>query len=318
MKAIVFNKYGSPDVLKLMEVEKPTPKDDEVLIKIYATALNPLDWHVMRGAPFLARMAMGFFKPKFKILGADIAGKVEAVGENVKQFNPGDEVFGDIFSSGLGGLAEYVCTSQNTLVLKPEKITFEEAAAVPVGALTALTALREVGKVERGQKVLINGASGGVGTFTVQIARYFDAEVSGVCSTGNIEMVKLMGAKKVIDYTKDDLVRREVKYDLIVDNVGNLSVKDFNKLLTPGGIAAVVGFTNMTRILDISLRGGKNIRMVNVKVNSEDLNFLKDLLESGKIKSMIDKVYPLEKAAEAMSYLEEGHVRGKLIIKIIS
>src|SRR6266487_2185951 len=207
MRAIVYHTYGSPDVLELEEVEKPAPQDDEVLVKVYAASVNALDWHLLRADPFLARLNMGLLKPKHQILGADVAGRVEAVGGNVKQLRPGDEVFGDIFESGLGGFAEYVCTREVALVLKPSNISFDEAAAIPVAALTALQGLRDKGQIQPGQKVLINGASGGVGTFAMQIAKALGAEVTAVCSTRNVDMVRSLGADQVIDYTKEDFTK---------------------------------------------------------------------------------------------------------------
>src|SRR6266566_5380879 len=243
MKAIVYTQYGPPDVLQLKEVEKPTPRDNEVLLKVYATSVNAGDLHVLRADPFLIRlMGYGLLKPKNKILGAAIAVRIEAIGGNVKQFQPGDDVFGDLSESGKrGGFAEYVCASADALVLKPSRLSFEEAAAVPVAAVTALQGLRDKGHIQAGQKVLINGASGGVGTFAVQIAKAFGAEVTGVCSTRNVDLVKSIGADHVIDYSKEDFTRTDQRYDMIYDLVGNHSFSERRQILTPNGICVLAG-----------------------------------------------------------------------------
>ena len=322
MKAIVYEKYGSPDVLELIEVEKPIPKDDEVLVKVHAAAANPLDWHRMRGAPFLVRLTEGFLKPKNIFLGADIAGRVEAVGRNVTQFQPGDSVFGDIFS---GGFAEYVCAPEKALVLKPANLSFEEATAVPVVAFTALQGLRDTGKIQQGQKVLINGASGGVGSFAVQIAKSFGAEVTGVCSTRNLDMVRSIGADHVIDYTREDFTKNGQRYDLIYDAVGNLSVAEYKRALNPQGTCVVAGFTTLSRLFQViilgawvSKTGDQKIRLMETaKSVNTDLVFIKELLEAGKIVPVIDRCYPLSDTAEAIRYLEEGHARGKVIISVV-
>lgn len=319
MKMIVFEKYGSPDVLELKEVEKPTPKDDEVLVKVHAAAANPLDWHRMRGAPFLVRLSDGFFKPKNSLLGADIAGQVEAVGRNVTQFKPGDAVFGDVFA---GGFAEYVCAPEKALVLKPPNLSFEEATAVPVAAFTALQGLRDTGHIQQGQKVLINGASGGVGTFAVQIAKSFGAEVTGVCSTRNLDMVRSLGADHVIDYTREDFTKNGQRYDLIYDAVGNRSVSDYKRALNAQGICVVAGFTTLSHLFQViilgawvSKTGSQKIGLMGVaKSINTDLAFIKGLLEAGKVVPVIDRCYPFNETAAAIRYLEEGHARGKVII----
>ena len=250
MKAIVYHKYGPPDVLELQETKKPSVKEGEVLVKVHAASVNPLDWHILRATPFFARAATGLLKPKHKILGADLAGRVEAVGRNVKQFQPGDEVFGDTFGRlGLGAFAEYVCVPEDGLVLRPTSTTFEETAAVPVAAITALQGLRDKGQIQSGQKVLINGASGGVGTFAVQIAKSFGAEVTGVCSTRNLDMVRSIGADHVIDYTQEDFTKNGQTYDLIYCAVGNRSAADYKRALNPNGICVVAGFTTMFHML---------------------------------------------------------------------
>ena len=326
MKAIVYDKYGPPDVLELQEIEAPTVKDDEVLIKVQAASVNPLDWHFLRATPFIARLATGLLKPKRKILGADLAGQVEGVGANVKQFQLGDEIFGSIFSYGyVGAFAEYVSVTEKALVRKPAGTTFEEAAAVPVAAVTALQGLRDKGKIQPGQKVLINGASGGVGTFAVQIAKSFGAEVTGVCSTRNLDMVRSIGADHVIDYTREDFTRNGRTYDLIYCAVGNRSAADYKRALKPKGICVVTGFTTMSHMLFqvlflgawVSMTGSKKIRaMGTVKVNKADLSFLGELLEDGKVVPVIDRRYPLSEVADAIRYLEEGHARGKVIINV--
>jgi len=322
MKAIVYTKYGPPDVLQLKEVEKPAPKDNEVLVKVYAASANPADWHMLRGEPFLARLNAGLFKPKNTILGIDIAGQVEAVGNNVTEFQLGDEVFGDCGWGG--GFAEYVCVTEKNLGLKPTNITFEEAAAVPVAAVTALQGLRDKGQIQAGQKVLINGASGGVGTFTVQIAKSFGAEVTGVCSTRNLDMVHSIGADQVIDYTQEDFTQNGQRYDLIIDNVGNRSVSDFKRSLSPKGICVIIGFSSLVLLFQhmflgplISMTGSKKIGLMGTaNVNKKELGFLKELLEAGKVVPVIDRRYPLSEVAEAIRYLEEGHARGKVVITL--
>ncbi len=324
MKAIVYTKYGSPDVLQLEEIQKPTPGDNEVLIKVHAASANPADWHLMRGAPFFARFEMGFPKPK-KRLGVDVAGRVKAVGSNVTQFQPGDEVFGDKFSCGWSGFAEYVAVAENRMALKPANLTFEAAAAVPLAAFTALQGLRDKGQIQSGQKVLINGASGGVGTFAVQIAKSFGAEVTGVCSTRNLDMVRSIGADHVIDYTQEDFTKNGQTYDLIYCAVGNRSAADYKRALNPNGICVVAGFTTMSHLLFqvvflgawVSMTGSKKIgAMGTVIPNKEDLVFIKELLEAGKVVPVIDRRYPLSETAEAIRYLEEGHAQGKVVITV--
>jgi len=322
MKAIVNTEYGSPDVLQLKEVEKPTPKDNEVLVKVHAASVNAYDWRLLRAEPFIARLAAGLLKPKNTILGEDIAGRVEAVGGNVKQFQPGDEVFGDIAASGSGGFAEYVCTIENLLVLKPARMTFEEAAAVPMAAITALQGLRDKGQIQPGQKVLINGAGGGVGTFAVQIAKSFGAEVTAVCSTRNVDMVRSLGADHVIDYTQEDFTQNGQCYDLIIAANGYHSLSDYKRALSPNGIYVMLGGSN-AQILQalllgpwMSIRGDKKMGSMTARPNQKDLAIVSELLEAGKVKPVIDRCYPLSEVAEAIRYLEEGHARGKVIITV--
>ncbi len=322
MKAIVFEKYGSPEVLQLKEVPKPSPKENEVLIKVHAASVNPADWHVMRGSPLLARMAFGLIKPKYPILGIDVSGIVESVGGKVKEFKPGDEVFGDLFSSGMGSFAEYVCTKEDNLVLKPTNLSFEEAATVPLAGITALQSIK--GKIKEGQKVLINGSSGGVGTFTVQIAKYFSTEITGVCSTKNLNLVYSIGADQVVDYKVKDFTENGETYDLIIDNVGNRTVKDLKQALKENGRCVIVGFTSVRLLMQhmikaplVSMFSKKKVGLMETaKMNKTDLIFLKNLIEKGKLKPVIDKKYPLEETAQAIEYLEQGHAKGKVVITI--
>ncbi len=318
MKAMVYTKFGPPDVLQFREVEKPFPKDNEILIKVHAASVNAYDWRHLRADPFLSRlMGAGLLRPKHKILGADMAGRVEAVGGNVKQFRPGDEVFGD---GGYGGFAEYACVDENRFVLKPADLTFEEAAAVPMAALTALQGLRDKGLIQAGQKVLINGASGGVGTFAVQIAKSFDAEVTGVCSTTKMDLVRSIGADHVIDYSQEDVTQNKQKYDLIFDIAAYRSISEYKRILSSRGIYVLAG-GSIARIFQLilkSMTGVKNMRLVIANVNQKDLHFIRELLEAGKVKSIIDKRYPLSETAEALRYLEEGHARGKVVISVSS
>lgn len=323
MKAIVYDRYGSPDVLRLEEIAKPTPKDDQMLIRIHAASANPLDWHIMRGEPFLARLEAGLTKPKNPFLGADIAGTVEAVGKNITEFKPGDEVFGDNFAAGLGGFAEYACAYERTFVAKPKNVSFEAAAAVPIAALTALQGLRK-GAVETRRRVLVNGASGGVGTFAVQIAKSFGAHVTAVCSTRNHELVRSIGADAVIDYAKEDFTDTGLKYDLIYDAVGNRSVSDYQRALASGGECVIAGFTTLSRMFEhmaiaplrSMIGGGKVGMMGTAKTNKPDLLHLQKLLETGKIVPVIDRRYSLSETADAIRYLETMRARGKVIIQV--
>ena len=322
MKAIVYHKYGPPDVLKLEEIQKPTAGDDEVLVKVHEASANAGDWHNLRGEPFLVRITAGPLKPKHKILGADIAGRVEAIGRNVKQFQPADEVFGDISECGYGAFAEYVSVPENALVLKPASMTFEEAAAVPSAALTALQFLRDRGKIQPGQKVLINGASGGVGTFAVQIAKSFGAEVTGVCSTRNLDMVCTIGADQVIDYTQEDFTKNGQRYDPILDAAAYRSLLDYKRALSPKGIYVMDGgsaarfFQVMFLGPWISMTGSKKMGTMIKKPNKKDLVFMKELFEAGKVVPVIDRRYPLSEVPEALRYLEEGHAQGKVVITV--
>jgi NADPH:quinone reductase-like Zn-dependent oxidoreductase len=322
MKAIVQQKYGSPDVLELKEIEKPAPNDDEVLIQVHAAALNAADLHWLRADPFVARMQFGLLEPKHKIRGADVAGRVEAVGRNVKQFQPGDEVFGDISGCGCGAFAEYVCANENALVLKPANRSFAEAAAIPMAAVTALQALRDQGQIQSGQKVLIHGASGGVGTFAVQIAKSFGAEVTGVCSTGKMEIVRSIGADHVIDYTKEDFTQTGQRYDLILAANGYRPISHYKRALTPKGIYAMSGGTTAQMFQAMllgpvmSMIGSNKMGNMLARPNHKDLAFIKELVEAGKLVPVIDRHYTLSQVPDAFRYLEEGHARGKIVITL--
>ncbi|MFL7870768.1 MAG: NAD(P)-dependent alcohol dehydrogenase [Anaerolineales bacterium] len=319
MKAIVYEKYGSPDVLQLKDVEKPTPKDDEVLIKIHAASLNAYDWHFLTADIFLVRfMGAGLLKPKDPRLGADMAGRVEAVGKNVSQFQPGDQVFGML----KGSFAEYACAPESSIALKPAHTSFNEAAAIPMAAITALQGLRDEGQIQAGQKVLINGASGGVGTFAVQIAKSFGAEVTAVCSTRNLEQARAIGADHVIDYTKEDFTKSGQQYDLIFAANGYHSLPAYKRALTPKGVYVMAG-GSMAQIFQSMLLGsimsetdGRKMSGVSAKRNQKDLIFIKELFESGKVKSVIDREYPLSETAEALRYLGTGHARAKVVITL--
>lgn len=322
MKAVIYEEYGPPDVLKLKDVPKPLPKEDEVLVRIHASSVNWADWHNLRADPFLVRLAAGLRKPKLQILGFDAAGVIETVGSKVKQFKPGDAVFGDIYPYGGGAFADYVSVPERAVLLKPDNLTFEEAAAVPVGALTALQGLRDHGRIQPGQKVLIHGASGGVGTFAVQIAKSFDTEVTGVCSTGNLELVRSLGADKVIDYTQEDCTQTDQRYDLILDNVGEPSIykRLYKRSLTPKGICVIPAGTFFLSVIRgpwMSMTGGNKIgTYMTDGTQREDLIFIKELIEAGKVIPVIDRCYSLREVPEAVSYLEEGHARGKVVISV--
>lgn len=322
MRAIVNEQYGSPDVLKLKEVPKPTPKAGEVMVKVHAVALNAADWHMLRADPFLVRFEAGLRAPKRQILGADIAGRVEAIGAGVTQFKPGDEVYGELSACGWGGLAEYVCARTDCLAPKPANLTWEQAAAVPMAAMTALQALRDKGQVKPGQKALIHGAGGGVGTFAVQLAKVLGAEVTAVCGPRNVERVRALGADEVIDYTKQDFAQGGQQYDLILGVNGSRSLADYRRALRPGGQYVMVGGASSQLFQALllgplySLTGGRKMSNLLAHVSQEDLLYLKELIEAGKVTPVIDRCYPLEKAPDAMCYLEEGHAQGKIVITV--
>lgn len=321
MKAIIYHTYGSPDVLKLADVAKPAPGDDEVLIKVHAAALNSWDWDRLTGKPYVYRLLFGLLKPKLPILGADVAGTVEAVGRNVQQFQPGDAVFGDLCEGGWGGLAEYVCARETALTLKPAGMTFEQAAAIPQAGVLALQGLRDKRPVQPGQKVLINGAGGGVGTFAVQMAKSFGAEVTGVDSPAKLEMLRSLGADHVIDYTQEDYTQTGRQYDLIVDVVARRSISDYKRALTPQGTFVVVGGSIATILQTATLgtwyskSGGKQMSLLMHRPN-KDLASIIALFESGQVVPVIDKYYSLPEAAEAIRYLGAGQAKGKVVITV--
>lgn len=319
MKAVVYSKYGETDVLELRELDKPVPEGDEVLVKVFATSINDWDLGFLKGVPFANRMQNGLFKPhKIKILGSDIAGRIEAVGKKVTCFKTGDEVYGDL-TGRLGGFAEYVCAPANALALKPGSMSFEEAAAIPQASMLAVQGLCDEGKIQSGQKLLINGAGGGVGTFGVQIAKTFDAEVTGVDSTGKLEMMSTLGFDHVIDYTKEDFTKNGIRYNLILDNKTNRSIFDYIRALVPGGIYVTTGgstyYLFMALLLTplISMFYRKKVRFVFLRPN-KDLAYMNELFETGKVKPVLDGPFSLSEVPEALKYLEEGKHKGKIII----
>ncbi len=323
MKGIVRRCYGSPDVIKYEDVPKPTPADDEILVKVHAASVNPLDWHYVEGTPYMLRIDRGFGKPNDPRLGVDYAGTVEAVGKLVRRFKPGDDVFG----GKSGAFAEYVTHREDgTVVLKPANVSFEQAASVPIAAITALQALRDHGHLKAGQKVLINGASGGIGTFEVQIAKAFGAEVTGVCSTKNLELVRSLGADHFIDYTRDDFTKGAERYDLIVDNVSTHSVSAYRRVLNAKGSYVMVGSATIGHWfgwLELPLEAwvrspfmSQKFGMMLTDFNKNDLAVISGLMQSGKVTPAIDRTYKLAEAAEALRYLEKGHARAKVVLTV--
>jgi NADPH:quinone reductase-like Zn-dependent oxidoreductase len=320
MKAIVYTKYGSPEVLQLKEVAKPTPKDDEVLIKVQAVSVNRSDWEGLSGKPLYARLG-GLLKPRHHILGSDIAGRVEMAGRHIRRFRPGDEVFGDILPR-LGGFAEYVCARESALAPKPPSMTFEEAAAIPQAAVIALQGTRDKGKIQPGQKVLITGAGGGAGTFAVQLAKLYGAEVTGVDNTGKLDFMRSLGADHVIDYTREDFTKNGKQYDLILDIVAHRSVFAYKRALRSRGRYFLTG-GSVTTIFQVLLLGpwirgttGKKMRILAVQPNLKDLVYVTELYEAGKVVPVIDRRYPLSEIPEALRYLGEGRTKGKVVITV--
>jgi NADPH:quinone reductase-like Zn-dependent oxidoreductase len=322
VKAIIYRAYGAPDVLRYEDIEKPTAGDDDVLIKIRAASVNPLDWHFMRGTPYFVRIMTGLRTPKAARLGVDAAGEVETVGRSVTRFKPGDEVFG----ACRGAFAEYACARQSSLAMKASAVTFEQAASVPIAASTALQGLRDKGRIQPGQKALINGAAGGVGTFAVQMAASFGAHVTGVCSTRNVEMVRSLGAERVIDYTAEDFTKGTHRYDLVLDAVGNHSFSAWRRILTPNGICVAVGAPGgpwmigafagaITALVSSRFMRKKAVSFV-ATVNPDDLAFTQDLIVAAKIAPVIDRHYPLNELPDAIRYLEEGHACGKVVVDV--
>jgi NADPH:quinone reductase-like Zn-dependent oxidoreductase len=316
MKAFVYEKYGPPETLRMAEVDTPAPGAGEVLVKVLAVSVNAADWHVLRGKPLFYRATLGLLRPKHKILGGDIAGQVEAVGGGVTQFQPGDQVYANLLEHGYGGFAEYVSVPVDVMALKPVSLSFEEAAAVPMAATTALQGLGRHGDLQAGQKVLINGATGGVGTFAVQLAKAYGAEVTAVTSTPNIDLVRSLGADHVVDYTTTDFVGGGRRYDRILDTVGNRSVPDLRGALATGGKAAVTGFTSVAKLIGVSLRGGKDIAQVQAHVTAKDLELLSQLIEAGKVRPQIDRRYRFAEIPAAVAYLEQGHARAKVVVEV--
>lgn len=320
---MVSQKYGPPETMELREIAAPTPGEAEVLIKVAAASVNAWDWHLLMADPFLVRIGgMGFFRPKFKVLGADLAGTVTAVGKGVTAFAEGDEVYGSVSDTG-GAFAEYACARPAMITRKPEHITFAEAAAVPMAALTALQGLRDVGEIRAGERVLVNGASGGVGTFAVQIAKAFDTEVTAVCSGPKVGLLRLLGVDEVIDYTTTDFTRQGILYDLIFDGAGTVTLSGADHALADGGRCAVAGFSSMGSMLRTALFGrrlskksGKKMAMVSEKPNAADLEIMNDLMAAGKVKPIVEKAFPLEEAGAALRHLYEGRARGKVVVLV--
>jgi NADPH:quinone reductase-like Zn-dependent oxidoreductase len=313
MKAFVYDRYGPPERLRMAEVDKPAPDADSVLVKVLAASVNAADWHLLRGRPLFSRATLGLLRPKHQILGVDIAGRVEAVGGDAARFQPGDAVYANLLDHGYGGFADYVAVPVDAMASKPANLSFEEAAAVPMAATTALQGLRHHGELQPGQQVLVNGATGGVGSFAVQLAKAAGAEVTAVTSTPNLELVRSLGADHVVDYTTTDFADGR-RYDLILDTVGNRSVRDLRRALAPGGKAAVTGFTSVRRLLGVSLGGGKDVAQVQAHVTAEDLERLSALLEAGKVRPQIDRRYAFADLPAAIAYLEQGHARAKVVV----
>ena len=322
MRAAVYSSYGPPDVVQITDVAKPVPNDDELLIKVHAASVNPYDWHFMRGEPYFFRLRLGLRKPKIQFFGADVAGRVETVGRNVTQFKPGDAVFG----MATGAFAEFVCAAPSKLAAKPDAMTFEQAAAAPIAGLTALQGLRDKGQIQPGQKVLINGASGGVGTFAVQIAKSLGAEVTGVCSTGNVDLVRSLGADHVVDYTREDFTAGGRRYDVLIDVAGSRSFSDCRRVLAPGAPHVIVGGPKTNRLLGplshvlktrlASIGESQQVHFFIANVTTERLLVLRGLLEAGDVAPVVDKTYALSEIGDAFAYLGEGHARGKVVIAV--
>jgi NADPH:quinone reductase-like Zn-dependent oxidoreductase len=333
MRAITIDRYGSPGILRLQDIAEPVVNDDDVLVRVRAASLNPYDWHVLTGLPYIGRAQFGLRRPRVRGLGADLAGEVEAVGKSVERFGPGDHVYGEVNGEvpgqpmlELGSLAEYVCVKEGSVVHKPTNLTFEQAAAVPLAGHTALKGIRDLAAVQPGHEVLINGASGGVGTFAVQIAKALGAEVTGVCSTGNVGLVRCVGADHVIDYTKTDFTRGDARYDALLDNVGNRSLSECRRVLKPRGVY-VASFGKpenrwlgpLRTILSMALLSpfvSQKLLVLNTKRTRDALLDLKELIEAGKVTPVVDRRYPLEDAIDALGYLLEGHARGKVVVSV--
>ncbi|HSO51753.1 MAG TPA: NAD(P)-dependent alcohol dehydrogenase [Actinomycetes bacterium] len=314
MKAFIYERYGPPETLRMAEVDQPVPDAGQVLVKVLAASVNAADWHMLRGRPLFSRATLGLRRPKHQVLGVDVAGRVEAVGRDVTGFQPGDEVYANLLDHGSGGFAEQVAVPVGVVSLKPASLSFEEAAAVPMAAVTAFQGLGHHGPLQPGQQVLVNGATGGVGSFAVQLAKAAGAEVIAVTSTPNLELVRSLGADHVIDYTKEDFTQAGRRYDRILDTVGNRSVRDLRRALAVGGTAAVTGFTSVRLLLGASLRGGKDIATVQAHVTAKDLERLTELIEAGKVRPRIDRRYRFADLPAAIAYLEQGHAKAKVVV----
>jgi NADPH:quinone reductase-like Zn-dependent oxidoreductase len=316
MKAFIYERYGPPETLRMVEVDTPAPDADDVLVKVRAVSVNAADWHVLRGKPLFSRATLGLLRPKHQILGVDVAGQVEAVGSGVTRLKPGDEVYANLLDHGYGGFAEYVAVPVEAMSLKPANLSFEDAAAVPMAAVTALQGLRHHGELQPTHKVLINGGSGGVGTFAVQLAKAAGAEVTAVTSTPNLDLVRSLGADHVIDYTTTDVLGGGRRYHRILDTVGNLSVPEIRGALADGGKAAVTGFTSVPKLLGVSLRGGKDVAQVQAHVTAKDLELLSELIDAGTVHPQIDRRYRFADIPAAIAYLEQGHARAKVVAEV--
>jgi NADPH:quinone reductase-like Zn-dependent oxidoreductase len=322
MKAVVYTRYGPPDVLKLVEREQTAPADDEVLVKVHAVSVNAADWRLLMARPFLARLYNGLLRPRRQVLGADVAGTVQGVGRTVRRFKPGDAVFGDLMRHGWGGFAEYAVAPEDAFASKPAGLSFEEAAALPMAGVTALQGLRDAGALRPGEKVLVHGASGGVGTFAVQLAKELGAEVAGVCSTGKVDLVRSLGADRVIDYTREDFTRGGERWDVILAANGDRPIRDYLRALRPGGRYVMAGGSSR-QMFEALLLGrlvfmgsGKRMVPLSATVNPQDLAHVAAFVEAGKVKPVIDRRYPLREVPEAVRYVAEGHARGKVVIDV--
>jgi NADPH:quinone reductase-like Zn-dependent oxidoreductase len=316
MKAFIHERYGPPETLRMAEVDAPAPGAGEVLVKVLGASVNAADWHMLRGKPLFSRATLGLLRPKHRILGVDVAGHVEAVGSGVTRFQSGDQVYANLLDNGCGGFAEYVSAPADVMALKPATLSFEEAAAVPMAAVTALQGLGRQGAIQPSEQVLINGGSGGVGSFAVQIAKSYGAEVTAVTSTRNLDLVRSLGADHAVDYTTTDFARSGRRYDRILDTVGNRSVPDLRRALAPDGKAAIVGFTSVGKLLGTSLRGGKAITQVTAHVSTDDLELLSGLIAAGKVRPRIDRRYRFVDIPAAIAYLEQGRARGKVVVQM--
>lgn len=316
MKAWLWERYGPPEALRLADVAKPSAKPGEVLLKVEAASVNAADWRSMRGKPLFSRLTLGLLRPKHRSLGVDVAGLIETVGDGVTTVRPGNDVYANLLDHGYGGFAEYVSVPVDALASKPASLSYVEAAAVPMAGVTALQGLRHHGELQPGQKVLINGGSGGVGTFAVQIAKSFGVDLTVVTSPANMDLVRSLGADEVLDYTTTDFAHAGLRYDLILDTVGNRSVADLRRVLTPGGKAAVTGFSSMSNLLSTSLRGKEDVSQVTAHVRTKDLQDLTDLADAGKLRPVIDRTYGFAELPMALAHVEDGHARGKVIVEM--